>query len=73
VKRGELVSAADALGELEAVRLEAAARLAAAAQLASEGRRAELAEQLGQALAFYRSVGATASIREAEALLPAAS
>jgi hypothetical protein len=73
VTRGDLAGAADALAELEAARLEADVRLAAARQFATEGRRAELAEQLGRALAFYRSVGAAASIREAEALLPAAS
>jgi class 3 adenylate cyclase/tetratricopeptide (TPR) repeat protein len=42
------------------------------AQLASEGRHREAEEQLGQALAFYRSVGATRYIREGEALLAAA-
>jgi hypothetical protein len=35
----------------------------------AEGRRAEADAQLEQALAFYRSVGATRYIREAEALL----
>jgi hypothetical protein len=46
-------------------------RLCAAEQLVAEGRRAEADEQLAQALAFYRSVGATRHVREAEALLAA--
>lgn len=50
---------------------EARARLRAAKALAAEGRRAEAGEQLDRALAFYRSVGATRFIREAETLLPA--
>jgi hypothetical protein len=37
----------------------------------AQGRRAEADEQLQQALAFYRSVGATRYVRECEALLPA--
>jgi hypothetical protein len=51
----------------------AAVRLRAARAAAVEGRRAEAAEQLAPALAFYREVGAGAYVREAEALLPAAS
>jgi tetratricopeptide (TPR) repeat protein len=50
---------------------EAEARLRAAEELAAQGRRAEADEQLQQALAFYRSVGATRYVRECEALLPA--
>ena len=46
-------------------------RLRAAEQLVGEGRRAEADEQLGPALAFYRSVGATRYVREGEALLAA--
>jgi class 3 adenylate cyclase/tetratricopeptide (TPR) repeat protein len=44
-----------------------------AAQLAREGHLAEAEEQLGHALGFYRSVGATRYIRECESLLAAAS
>jgi len=52
---------------------EAYARLRAAEQLVAEGRQAEADAQLEKALAFFRSVGATRYIREAEALLaPAA-
>jgi tetratricopeptide (TPR) repeat protein len=50
---------------------EAELRLAAAAALIAQGRRAEADVQLQQALAFYRSVGATRFIREGEALLAA--
>jgi tetratricopeptide (TPR) repeat protein len=48
---------------------EARARLQAAEQLVREGRRAEADAELEQALAFWRSVGATAYVREGEALL----
>jgi class 3 adenylate cyclase/tetratricopeptide (TPR) repeat protein len=46
-------------------------RLRWAEQLVSQGRRAEADVQLQQALAFWRSVGATRYIREGEALLAA--
>jgi hypothetical protein len=49
----------------------AEARLRAAEALTAEGRSAEAQVQLEQALAFYRSVGATAYVRRAEALLRA--
>jgi class 3 adenylate cyclase/tetratricopeptide (TPR) repeat protein len=52
---------------------EAAARLLGAEQLLDRGRRAEADIQLHQALAFYRSVGATRVIAQAEALFAAAS
>jgi class 3 adenylate cyclase len=52
---------------------EAAARLLAAEQLAAAGRTAEAAVQLERGLAFYRAVGATRVVREAESLLAAAS
>ena len=51
---------------------EASARLCAAEALVREGRRAEADVELNLALAFWRSVGATAYVREAEALLAAA-
>jgi len=50
---------------------EAEARLRGAEELVAQGRRAEADEQLQQALAFYRSVGASRYVRECEALLPA--
>jgi class 3 adenylate cyclase len=49
----------------------ARAHLRAAQRLVGEGRRAEADVQLQKALAFYRSVGATRYLREAEALLSA--
>jgi class 3 adenylate cyclase/tetratricopeptide (TPR) repeat protein len=50
---------------------EAYARLRAAEKLVAEGRRAEADAELERALEFWRSVGATAYIREGEALLAA--
>jgi class 3 adenylate cyclase/tetratricopeptide (TPR) repeat protein len=50
---------------------EAYARLKAGEQLVAQGQLAEGEEQLERALAFFRSVGATAYISEAEALLGA--
>ncbi len=41
----------------------------AAEALAAAGRRSEAEEELTAALAFYRSVGAEASVRKGEALL----
>jgi tetratricopeptide (TPR) repeat protein len=61
---GDRVGAADLLGELGDLADEAYARLRAAEE--GEGQ-----EQLNQALAFFRSVNATALVRRAEALLPA--
>jgi hypothetical protein len=58
--------------EMGAPRDEADARLCAAEKLVGEGRRTEADEQLQRALAFYRSVGATRYVREAEALLTSA-
>ena len=51
---------------------EAQARLRAAETFVREGRRAEADEELQRSLAFWRSVGATAYVREGEALLAAA-
>ncbi|MFO7572904.1 MAG: hypothetical protein R6W48_09955, partial [Gaiellaceae bacterium] len=52
---------------------EAYVRLRAAERLVAEGRRAEADEQLQLALTFWREVRATRYIRQAEALLAAAS
>jgi tetratricopeptide (TPR) repeat protein len=71
VARGELESAADRLSDMGARPLEAAVRLRAAAVMVAGGRRAEADAQIARALAFYRSVGATRYVREAEALLAA--
>jgi hypothetical protein len=70
---GDLVEGAETLGEIGQVVLESVARLRAGAALAARERRAEAGEQLERSLAFWRSVGATRYIREAEALLDEAS
>jgi class 3 adenylate cyclase/tetratricopeptide (TPR) repeat protein len=70
---GDLAGAADVLRDTGSVSLEAHARLCTARRLSVEGRHAEAEAQLTPALAFYRSVGATAMLREGEALLAAAS
>jgi tetratricopeptide (TPR) repeat protein len=63
--------AADVFARMGEVADEAYARLLAAEQHAAAGRRAEASAELDRALAFYRSVGATRYIRQAEALLAA--
>lgn len=68
---GEPGRAADLLRDADRPHGEAQARLRAARALVAEGRGAEAEAQLGRALAFWRSVGATRSIGEAEALLAA--
>jgi hypothetical protein len=67
----DFLAAADLLGGMGIDSDEAFFRLRAAEQLVDEGRRAEADEQLGRALAFYRSVCATRYVREGEALLAA--
>jgi tetratricopeptide (TPR) repeat protein len=69
--RGQLVTAAELLASTDLASYEAYARLRAAEQLASEGRNIEAQPHLQRALAFYRSVGATAYLRRAEAVMPA--
>ncbi len=68
---GNYEAAAEAFDETGDMESEAAARLRAGEKLLAEGRRADADEQLAQAVAFFRSVGATRYIREAEALLSA--
>jgi class 3 adenylate cyclase len=70
---GDFDGAADLLGEIGSKPEEAEARLHAAEQLAAAGRTDEAAQQLQQAVAFYRSVGATRYLQECESLLAAAS
>ena len=65
------MEAADILAEIGALSDEAFARLRAAEALVDTGQRADADAQLRQALAFYRSVGATAYVREGEGLLAA--
>ena len=57
-----------AIGDLPS---EAEARLLGAEALLAGGRRGEGEEQLARALAFFRSVGATADVRRGEELLAA--
>jgi class 3 adenylate cyclase/tetratricopeptide (TPR) repeat protein len=73
IASGELVAAAGILESTGARTFVAAVRLRAAQRAAAEGRRQEAAELLAPALAFYREVGASAYVREAEAMLAAAS
>jgi class 3 adenylate cyclase/tetratricopeptide (TPR) repeat protein len=69
---GDFRGAANVYAGIGALPDEASARLCAAESLVREGRRAEADAELTLALAFWRSVGATAYVREAEALLAAA-
>jgi class 3 adenylate cyclase/tetratricopeptide (TPR) repeat protein len=68
---GNPSEAADIYGELGAGPEEARARLRAAELLVRDGRRAEADVELERALAFWRSAGATAYVREGEALMAA--
>ncbi len=63
--------AAGILDQMGDVADQAYARLLAAERHAAAGRPAEANDELDRALAFYRSVGATRYIRQAEALLAA--
>jgi tetratricopeptide (TPR) repeat protein len=69
---GEFERAADLMHEIGVLVYEAPARVAAAEAHLASGRRAEATGQLARALDFYREVGATAFISEAERLLPTA-
>jgi tetratricopeptide (TPR) repeat protein len=69
---GDFGLAADAYSAMGALPEEAEARLRAAEALVREGRRAEADEELKRSLALWRSFGATAYVREGEALLAAA-
>jgi hypothetical protein len=68
VLSGRTVEAADLYARMDPYE-EAVVRLLAVEQLAAAGRAAEAEAQLRRALAFYRAVGATRVVREAEALL----
>jgi len=65
---GDLGRAADIMGDMGAVSEEARDRLWLAHTLVEQGRRTEADAELQRALAFYRSVGATRYIQQAEAL-----
>jgi tetratricopeptide (TPR) repeat protein len=68
---GEVTEAADAWARV-APHGEAVARLHAARVLVANGRRAEADVQLQRGLAFFRAVGATKVVRDAESLSAAA-
>jgi hypothetical protein len=68
---GEFQRAADRYTEIGSLPDEAFARLQAAKQLLASGRRAEGTTHLQLAVAFYREVGASTYLREAEVLLAA--
>jgi tetratricopeptide (TPR) repeat protein len=68
---GDFVRTADTYATIGSLPDEAQARLRAAEALIEDGRRAEADDQLQQALAFYRSVGATRYMRQGEALFAA--
>jgi tetratricopeptide (TPR) repeat protein len=69
--RGDLLSAADILERHAGKVLEADLRVRAAARLRAAGDTAGAEEQRRRAVTFYRSVGATERIRQADALLAA--
>ena len=71
VATGDFAAAAEVFAAIGSRVEEANARLRAAEQLVAEGRRPEAEAHLDVALAFYASVGASSSTREAEALLAA--
>ncbi|MBA2569428.1 MAG: AAA family ATPase [Actinobacteria bacterium] len=66
---GDLLGAAEQYAAIGALPHEAYARLRGAETLVLAGRRAEADPELQRSLAFWRSVGATAHVREGEALL----
>jgi hypothetical protein len=70
---GDFSGAAEIYGEIGSLPDEGHARLRAAEALVHEGRRAEANAELERSLAFWRSAGATAYVREGEALMAAAS
>jgi predicted ATPase/class 3 adenylate cyclase len=70
---GDPAGAAEVYAEIRARPDEAEARLRAAELFLREGRRKEADVELQQALAFWRKAGATAYLREGEALLAEAS
>ncbi|MFN2491069.1 MAG: hypothetical protein ABR529_15330 [Actinomycetota bacterium] len=68
IVKGNLVRAADIIGEISHTAGAAYARFRAAGALAAEGKEAEAAAQQAQAGSFYRQVGATRFLRECERL-----
>ena len=73
IARGQHAAAADVFAAIESLPLEAEYRRRVARALFVAGSRAEAEAELGRALGFWRSVGATAYLQEAESLLEVAS
>jgi hypothetical protein len=69
VLSGDFTQLAERMADHGLRHFEADIRLRAAQQLAGQGRHADAAAQVEKAAAFYRSVRATRSLREAQALL----
>jgi class 3 adenylate cyclase len=69
---GDLASAADLCEQMDSFSEEAYIRVRLAERLAAQGRRADAARELQEALAFYRKAGATYFIQQAESVLAAA-
>jgi class 3 adenylate cyclase len=69
---GQVIEAAEAYARIDPEE-EAAARLFAAQRLLTDRRRHEAEAQLQRGLAFFRAVGATKIVRDAEGLLSATS
>jgi tetratricopeptide (TPR) repeat protein len=72
VATGDYGRAAELYADIGSLPDEAHARLRAGGQLLEAGRRTEGTAQVERALGFYRQVGASAYLREAEALLAVA-
>jgi tetratricopeptide (TPR) repeat protein len=72
VLHGDFVRGADVFEAIGDAESESHARLRGAKQLLADRRRADAYEQLQRSLAFWRSVGATRYIRQAESMLAAA-
>jgi len=68
---GDFLRASELYAAFDAPTLQAEANLLAGESLIGSGRRGEGISYLEDALAFYRSVGATYFVRRAEVLLPA--
>ena len=69
---GDYAAAADIVATVGSERVQADLRLRAARSLAAVGRPAEAEAQLELARAFFRKVGATAYLAEADAIVAAA-
>lgn len=69
IARGDLEHSAELVAHIGAPSVEAYARLRAAEELARLGRHTDAARQLAPAVIFFRKVGATRYIAQAEKML----